>query len=219
MRSGGRLATFTIEDVIRAGSHIGLVDLTVQGVADVLGVTAAAVYRHVPSRSALERLVGEAVLDGLDLVDDPAEQTVAHLVSFGLQLREFTMRHPGSAEYFLRLFPRGPSGVRLLECEIAALGRRGYDPAAAIVFSSAIATIALGATVAEQQRLAALFDQAATAEAIAAVAASPILQQASAGIPAHTPEDYFVLMITAAATGLVAQFPPGQALALPARDS
>ena len=212
------MATFAIDDVVRAGVRIGLADLTVQGVADALGVTAAAVYRHVPSRSALERLVGEAILDQLTLVDDPADDTVAHLVGFGRQLRAFTLRHPGSAEYFLRLFPRGPSGVRLLEHQIAALGRRGYDPAAATVFSSAIATIALGATVAEQQRQAATADRAATEEAMAAVAASPILRLASAGIPAHTPEDYVVLMLTAAATGLVAQFPPGRPLTLPTGD-
>ncbi|WP_049567169.1 TetR/AcrR family transcriptional regulator [Nonomuraea sp. SBT364] len=214
MRTGGRTAMFTLHDVVEAGMRIGLVELTMQKVADALGVTTAAVYRHVPSRSALESLVGEAILAELELVDDPAEPAAAHLVSFAAQLRRFTLGHPGTARYFLRLFPRGASGIRLLEQQITALGRRGYDPAAATVLSSAIATITLGVTVAEQER-AALHGSAAEAEALAAMAASDLLLQATAGIPAHTPEDYFVLLITATAEGLVAQLPPGRPITVP----
>ncbi|MGW0809061.1 TetR/AcrR family transcriptional regulator C-terminal domain-containing protein [Nonomuraea sp. NPDC002799] len=200
--------------MIETGTRIGLVELSVQSVAHALGVTAAAIYRHVPSRSVLERLVGEAVLEKLTLVDDPAEPTVAHLVGFAAQLRRFTLGHPGTAQYMQRLFPRGPSGVRLLEHQITALGRRGYDPPAAVVLSSSIATMTIGATVAEQER-ATLFDTPAVEEAHAAMANSALLRQANAGIPAHTPEDYFVFMLNAAAEGLVAQLPPGRPITVP----
>ncbi|MEV0391363.1 TetR/AcrR family transcriptional regulator [Nonomuraea sp. NPDC050643] len=208
MKTGGRTASFTLRDVVDAGTRIGLTDLTVQGVADALGVTTAAIYRHVPSRSALERLVGEAILDELHLTDDPDEPTVAHLVRFAGQLRSFTLGRPGTARYLQRLFPRGPSGLRLLEQEITALGRRGYDPATATVIASVIATIALGVTVAEQERVSA-DDPRVIDELMPLKAGSPLLRQAMAGIPDHTPEDYFVFMLTAAATGLVAQLPPG----------
>ncbi|MFD1935699.1 MULTISPECIES: TetR/AcrR family transcriptional regulator [Nonomuraea] len=214
MKTGGRTAAFTLRDVVRAGTRIGLAELTVQGVADALGVTTAAVYRRVPSRSALESLVGEAILEDLILVDDPAEPTVAHLVGFAAQLRRFTLGRPGTAQYLQRLFPRGPSGIRLLEHQITALGRRGYDPAAATVLSSAIATITLGVTVAEQERAAHL-DSETTDEALAAMAGSALVRQAQAGIPAHTPEDFFVLMLTAAAEGLVARLPPGRPITVP----
>ncbi|NUP67173.1 MAG: TetR/AcrR family transcriptional regulator [Nonomuraea sp.] len=209
MKTGGRTAGFTLDDVVAAGRDLGLPELTVQGVADALGVTTAAVYRHVPSRSALESLVGEAILADLTLVDDPSEPAVAHLAGFAAQLRSFTLAHPGSAAYLQRLFPRGPSGVRLLEHQITALGARGYDPAAATVLSSAVATVTLGVTIAEQER-AALLESRAADEALAAMAGSVLVQQALAGIPAHTPEDYFVLLITATAEGLVAQLPPGR---------
>ncbi|WP_238016213.1 TetR/AcrR family transcriptional regulator C-terminal domain-containing protein [Dactylosporangium sp. AC04546] len=216
MRTGGRAATFGLEDVVRAGVAIGLVDLTVQGVADALGVTPAAVYRHVPTRSALERLVGEAVLDGLVLVDHPEDAVVAHLVDFACQLREFILRHPGSAQYFMRLFPNGPSGVRLMEHQMAALGRRGFEPSAAMVLSSGIATLAIGAAFAEQERAVAHLDTQATEAAWAAVAGSEVIRTAAAEIPPHTPEDYFVLILTAAAEGLVAQVPAGRPFTLPA---
>lgn len=153
----------------------------------------------------------------MELTDDPADPPVDHLVGFACQLREFTLWHPGSASYFLRLFPRGPSGIRLLEQQIAALGRRGYDPAAAVILSSAIATVALGAIVAEQERTAVLADADAISAATAAVAESAVLRQASAGIPAHTQEDYFVFMLTATAQGLVAHYPPGRPIIVPGK--
>lgn len=212
-KTGGRTATFTLQDVVAAGVRIGLAELTVHAVADTLGVTSAAVYRHVPSRAALEGLVGEAVLAELTLVDDPAEPVAAHLVSFGKQLRRFTLAHPGSAQYLQRLFPRGPSGIRLLEAQIIALGRRGYDPAAATVLSSAIATITLGITLAEEERAALnrldpLGAGEATREALAAMAGSSLVRAALDGIPEHTAEDYFLLLLTASADGLVTHVTP-----------
>ncbi|MGI5183553.1 TetR/AcrR family transcriptional regulator C-terminal domain-containing protein [Dactylosporangium sp. CA-152071] len=218
MKTGGRVATFTLQDVIRAGVDIGLPALTVQGVADTLGVSAAAVYRHVAGRSALEGLVGEAILDRLEISDNRDDPAVAHLVGFAVQLRRFALRHPGSAQYFLRMFPRGPSGTRLLEQQIAALGRRGYDPATATAFSGAIATLSLGAVVAEQERAIGLRDLEATKAALAELAGSRVLRQASAAIPEHTQEDYFVFMLTAAATGLVNQFPPGRPITVTPSD-
>ncbi|MFE3449862.1 TetR/AcrR family transcriptional regulator [Nonomuraea sp. NPDC059194] len=215
MKTGGRTATFTLQDVVAAGTRIGLADLTIQGVADALGVTSAAIYRHVPSRSALDSLVGEAILAELTIVDDPAEPTATALVGFAAQLRRFTLAHPGTAQYLQRLFPRGPSGIRLLEEQIANLGRRGYDPAAATVLSSAIATIALGIAAAEEARAVhALLDprgdDEATRAALAAMAGSPLLQVAREGIPSHTADDYFLLLLTAAADGLVTHLPPGR---------
>ncbi|WP_157248610.1 TetR/AcrR family transcriptional regulator [Nonomuraea typhae] len=223
MRTGGRTATFTHEDVVAAGVRLGLRDLTVQAVADALGVTTAAVYRHVPSRAALETLVGEAVLAGLTLEDDPAQPVADHLVAFAWQLRRFTKRHPGSGPYLQRIFPRGPSGVRLLETQIRALGRRGYDPAAATVLSSAVATVTLGLTVVEEvQEAHALLDppgtEQATREARAAMAASPLVVAAVGGIPAHTADDYFDVVVSALADGLVRRLPPGAAVAVLRED-
>ncbi|MFI6535261.1 TetR/AcrR family transcriptional regulator [Nonomuraea sp. NPDC050547] len=218
MRTGGRTATFSHEDVVAAGVRIGLHELTVQAVAEALGVTPTAVYRHVPSRAALETLVGEAILNELTLHDDPERPTAAHLVAFGRQLRRFTLAHPGTAQYLQRLFPRGPSGVRLLETQIRALAGRGYAPAAATVLSSAVATVTIGIVAAEQaQDAQARLDppgtEENTREALAAMAGSPLVRAASLGIPAHTADDYFELVLTSLAEGLVAKLPPGRDVA------
>ncbi|GLZ77806.1 TetR family transcriptional regulator [Actinorhabdospora filicis] len=213
MKSGGRAPSFTLADVIAAGVGMGLSDLTVQAVADALGVTTAAIYRHVTGRAELETLVGEAVFADLDLPDAAGDDAAAQLVAFGVSLREFTLARPGSAAYLQRLFPRGPSGVRLLEAQIRALGRRGYSPAAATALSSGVATVALGAVIAEEER--SRVDADAARAAFEAMAASPLVREAVAGLPEHTPGDYFLLLITATATGLVALLPPGAAITPP----
>lgn len=213
MKSGGRAPTFALPDVIAAGVALGLSDLTVQAVADALGVTPAAIYRHVAGRAELETLVGEAIFAGLELPDAPEDDAAAQLVAFGERLREFTLARPGSAAYLQRLFPRGPSGVRLLEAQIGALGGRGYSPAAATALSSAVATVTLGAVIAEEAR--STVDEDTAQKALAAMSASAPVMAAVAGLPEHTPGDYFRLLLTATARGLVALLPPGAAVTTP----
>lgn len=218
MRTGGRTPTFTRADLVATGKRLGLAALSVQAVADALGVTTAAVYRHVPSRSALERLIGEAILAELDLGDLHGGTVADHLTGFALRLREFTLAHPGTAAYLQRLFPRGASGVRLLESQISALSRHGYRPEAAVALCSAMATLAIGAAVAEQQHATGHHDAAAVDAATTAMRASTAVRQAAEAIPAHTPKDYFMFMMTAAADGLVRQLPPGEPITIPGRE-
>ncbi|MCG8918813.1 TetR/AcrR family transcriptional regulator [Actinokineospora sp. PR83] len=216
-KTGGRTAQVSPGGIVAAGVRVGLAGLTVQAVAAELGVTSTAVYRRVPSRQALERLVGEAVLADLVITDDPTRSTTEHLVSFAGELRAFTLAHPGAAAYFQRVFPRGASGVRLLEAEVAALGNRGYAPEAAVVLSSAVARTALGHAAAQEAReaAAAANPDAAGAEveaALAAVASSPVLAAAHARIPITSEERQFHLLMTATVAGLVAALPPGRPL-------
>ncbi|MEV6522725.1 TetR/AcrR family transcriptional regulator [Longispora sp. NPDC051575] len=217
-KSGGRTATFAMEDVVAAGVRIGLANLTVQGVARALGVSSAAIYRHVPGRLALERLVGETILADLDLPDDPALPARAHLLAFAVDLRRFALAHPGTAGYLQRLFPRGPSGGRLLEAQIAALGPRGFDPAAATVLCSSTAMIALGLTANDEARAAQTADdpagtEAEIQEALALLAASPVLREAHLALPRLTPDEYFAVLMGAVVDGLLLNLPPGRPVA------
>lgn len=217
-KTGGRRALISLESVVAAGRRIGLVDLTVARVAIELGVSAAAVYRHVSSRLELERLVGEAVLDDLVLADDPAAGTAAHLVGFAGQLRRFTLDHPGTADYLRLLFPRGGSGRRLLDAEVAALGRRGYAPAAAVALSGAVASLALGLTATDEARAHRAAGEPEQAqreidEAISGLAADPVLGAARSGLPEVGPDEFFRIVMTAAVDGLIAHLPPGRPVA------
>ncbi|MEV0643820.1 hypothetical protein AB0I28_01015 [Phytomonospora sp. NPDC050363] len=215
-RVGGRRAQFDLDDIVSAGLRVGLPGLSVQAVASILGVSPTAVYRLVPGRVALERLIGEAVLAGLELVDDPAMSSAEHLVDFTMKMRAFTLANPGSAAYFQHSFPRGASGARLMAAEVAALTARGYEPNAAAGLCGAVASLALGLLSAEDARLARAAEFAdpeeETANTIAAILDDPLLAAAHAGIPAVGPDEYFLITMTGAVRGLVDLLPPGRPL-------
>ncbi|CCH30993.1 TetR family transcriptional regulator [Actinosynnema sp. NPDC047251] len=207
-KTGGRVARVTAESVLAAGRQVGLAALSVQAVAEVLGVSATAVYRHVPSRAALERLVGESVVAELDLVTGPDESAAGHLLRFAARLREFALANPGVGGYLQRVFPRGPSGSRLLAHEVAVLGGWGYRPDAAIALSGAVGTVALGLTATEECRFASGPEE--RAESAAAMADHPDLLAGRAMLPAVPPETYFALLMAAVVDGLLRRLPPGR---------
>lgn len=215
-RAGGRPALIALDDVLRVGRELGMRRLSINAVAAQLGVSATALYRHVESRWALERLVGESLLAELALRDDPDDDVEAHLLSFGLQLWHFTIDHPGLASYLQVLFPRGDNGVRLLVAEVDALSRRGYAQDAAIVLSSAVATLAISLAAREEgnatttggdqaDRYAAECDAAADR-----LAGDARLGAAHAGLPQLSSSEYVRLLLAASIRGLVGEIPPGR---------
>ncbi len=210
-RVGGRPRQIDTADIVRAGRELGLRRLSLNAVAARLDVTATALYRHVEGRWGLERLVGESLLGDLVLVDDPAHDTLRHLLSFGLQLRAFILDRPGLAGYLQTLFPRGESGRRLMADELAALVRRGYAEDAAIVLSSAVASLAIGYAAAEEaQRDRADGLDGQRDDALAALRADQRLASGHADLPVVEAEEYVRLMLTAALGGLLAVAPPGR---------
>lgn len=214
-RIGGRPRHIGTADIVRAGRELGLRELSLSAVAAKLGVSPAALYRHVDGRWGLERLVGESILADLELPDDPAHDPAAHLLSAGMQLRAFILRHPGLAVYVQTLFPRGEGGRRLLAAEADALVRRGYGEDAAIVLVSAVASIAIGYAAAEdaqRERADGLDEQ--RRGSLAEVLADARLGPAHRALPEITADEYVRLWLGAAIRGFVEAAPPGR----PAED-
>ncbi|OBG24768.1 TetR family transcriptional regulator [Mycobacterium sp. 852002-51057_SCH5723018] len=215
-RQGGRPALIAVGDVVRVGRELGMQRLSVNAVAQRLGVSATALYRHVESRWELERLVGETLLAELELRDDPAAEIEAHLLSFGLQLRNFTAGHPGLAAYLQVLFPRGEAGARLLATEVEALSRRGYAPDAAMVLSSAVATLAISLAAREENNASVTGGDQASGFAVERDAAAERLAsdarlgEAHIGLPQVSDSDFLRLLLAASIRGLVAVIPPGR---------
>ncbi|MGZ4530658.1 MAG: TetR/AcrR family transcriptional regulator [Mycobacterium sp.] len=218
-RQGGRPPLITLDDVIAIGRDLGMRRLSINAVAARLGVSATALYRHIDGRWELERLVGESLLAELDLRDDPSADTERHLLSFALQLQDFTAEHPGLANYLHVLFPRGDAGRRLLAAEVEALSRRGYSTDAAMVVSSAVATLAISLAAREENNANSTGgDQAGGfAEERDAVADGlsddPRLGAAWAGLPQASSSEFVRLLLAASIRGLVALIPPGRPFA------
>jgi AcrR family transcriptional regulator len=215
-RQGGRPPLIALDDVVRAGRELGMQRLSINAVAVRLGVSATALYRHVESRWALERLVGESLLADLDLRDDPTADVEAHLLSFALQLRDFTAEHPGLAAYLQVLFPRGDAGARLLATEVEALSRRGYAADAAMVLGSAVATLAISLAAREENNANATGGDQATGFAVERDAAAERLAgdarlgAAHVGLPPVSDSEFVRLLLAASIRGLVAEISPGR---------
>lgn len=213
-RIGGRPRRIEQADIVREGRGVGMRELSMNAVASALGVTPTALYRHVDGKWGLERLVGESLLDDLELRDDPRQGIVPHLIDFGLQLREHSLAHPGLASYLQVLFPRGAAGRRLLAQEVDALGRRGYGADAAIMLSGAVASIAIGFAAAEDAQR----DRAEGIGGERESAADDLTADASLGtayrsLPEVDAAQYVRLVLTAAVRGLVDSAPPGRDVA------
>ncbi|OCB37026.1 TetR family transcriptional regulator [Mycobacterium malmoense] len=218
-RQGGRPPTIAIDDVIAIGRDLGMRRLSVNAVASRLGVSATALYRHVESRWELERLVGESLLAELDLRDDPGADTERHLMSFALQLQNFTAEHSGLASYLQVLFPRGDAGRRLLATEVEALTRRGYAADAAMVLSSAVATLAISLAAREESNANTTGEDQAGGyaqerDAVAdGLSGDPRLGAAWAGLPQASSAEFVRLLLAASIRGLLGMIPPGRPFA------
>jgi len=215
---GGRPATVAVDDIVRAGRELGMRRLSVKAVAVRLGVTATALYRHVDGRWGLERLVGESILAELRLRDDPQHGVERHLLSFALQMRGFMLEHPGLAGYLQLLFPRGDGGQRLLNVEVDALVRRGYEPGAAIVLSGAVASMTIAMTASEENSAAAEEADGAGLDRERQAVRDRLsrddrLAEPSAALPQVPRPEYVRLLLTASIRGLVGSCPPGRPVA------
>nr|VTO98554.1 Nucleoid occlusion factor SlmA [Mycobacterium riyadhense] len=215
-RLGGRPPLIGVDDIVRVGRELGMRRLSVNAVAAQLGVSATALYRHVESRWELERLVGESLLAELELREDPQEDVERHLLSFGMQLWHFAIDHPGLAAYLQVLFPRGDAGMRLLVAEVEALSHHGYAADAAMVLSSAVATVAISlAARDESNTIATGGDQAngfaAERDAVAGrLAGNAQLSAAHIALPQLSSSEFVRLLLAASIRGLVGEIPPGR---------
>ncbi len=218
-RAGGRPPLIALADIISAGRDIGMRDLSVHAVAAKLNVSTTALYRHIQGRWELERLVGESLLGELDLPDDPDPRIERHLLSFGLRLVDYTDAHPGLATYLQVLFPRGKAGAMLLAAEVAALGRRGYSTDAAMVLSSAVATLAISLAAREDRNAVAIDSGGGASDfeiergaADDRLAGDVQLGPAHQGLPRIESRQYVRLLLSASIRGLVSAIPPGRAV-------
>ena len=101
----GRPRTITPERIADAGIALQLPNITLVGIANALGVTQMALYRHVANLDALKRLVAEAIFQRWQI---PRARTDGHgglqdyLMTFIASLCELAKANPGLPPYLLR---------------------------------------------------------------------------------------------------------------------
>jgi len=99
----GRPPSITRERIANAGIALGLPDLTFVGVAEALGVSHMALYKHVPSLESLKHLVAEEIFTRWDFppLNDNRE-LVDYLGDFVASLHALVKTHPGLPSYLMR---------------------------------------------------------------------------------------------------------------------
>jgi AcrR family transcriptional regulator len=119
--------------VLRAGLELadqsGLDALTLRRLADRLGVTPMALYRHVADKGDLLDGVADLLYAELD-VPEPEPDWWPGLAALARSVRRVLLAHPGTAPLFSRPLA-GPHSVRLGEALLGALRRAGFPPAEA----------------------------------------------------------------------------------------
>ena len=215
-RTGGRPPLIAVDDVLRVGRELGMRRLSVNAVAAQLGVSATALYRHVESRWALERLVGESLLAELELFDDPDDDIEQHLLSFGLQLGSSLLSIPDSRRTCRCCSPAATPGCGCSSLKSDALSRRGYAEDAAIVLASAVATLAISLAAREESNASTTGGEQADRFALERdaanqrLAADERLGAAHVGLPELSTSKYVRLLLAASVRGLVGEIPPGR---------
>ncbi|MBW8825175.1 MAG: TetR/AcrR family transcriptional regulator [Acidobacteria bacterium] len=125
-------AGLTVDRITAAALEIirrdGVDGLTMRVLADELGVTVAAAYRHVPNRAAVLELVLDTVLSTVPLPDRTLGPPLERLAMITRASFEAVLAHPGLDALVSRSTAHTPTTRRLRQATVSLLIEAGFDP-------------------------------------------------------------------------------------------
>jgi len=122
----GRPRTITHERIAEAGIQVGLPALTFIGVANALGVSHMALYKHVPNLEELKRIVVTEIFNHWQippLGDGEYDSLESYLLVFTASLRALVKAHPGLAPYLIQRAAATPSMMAKIDAHHCLVGR------------------------------------------------------------------------------------------------
>ncbi|SDM49558.1 TetR/AcrR family transcriptional regulator [Streptomyces wuyuanensis] len=124
----------------------GLAALSMRTVAKELGVSTMALYRYVRDREELERLVVDAVLDGLDAEPPPSDMPWDRRVEAMVRrLRDSVSAHPAAVPLTVTHRHRAPGALRWSETVLAILTEAGFRGDRRVIALRALLAYVIGA--------------------------------------------------------------------------
>ena len=127
------MARLDRDAVLRAGlalaDEAGLAAVTLRRLADRLGVTPMALYRHVAGKDDLLDGMADLLYAELD-VPEPTGDWWEELAALARSTRRVLLAHPAAAPLFSRPLS-GPNSLRLGDALLGTLQRAGFYPAEA----------------------------------------------------------------------------------------
>jgi len=134
-----------VELVEREGARA----LSMRAVGAELGVSAMAMYRHVPSKDALIEGMAEYVMAGLDVPEDPATDWKAGARALMRAFRAIAQEYPRSLALVVASRIAIPVGLRAIERALSLCADAGLDGPASVHVTRAMMAYALGSQLRE----------------------------------------------------------------------
>jgi AcrR family transcriptional regulator len=134
-----------VELVEREGARA----LSMRGVGAELGVSAMAMYRHVPSKDALIEGIAEYVMTGLDVPEEPATDWKAGARALMRAFRAIAQEYPRSLALVVASRIAIPVGLRAIERALSLCADAGLDGPTSVHVTRAMMAYALGSQLRE----------------------------------------------------------------------
>lgn len=134
-----------VELVEREGARA----LSMRAVGAELGVSAMAMYRHVPSKGALIEGIAEYVMTGLDVPEDPATDWKAGARALMRAFRAIAQEYPRSLALVVASRIAIPVGLRAIERALSLCADAGLDGPTSVHVTRAMMAYALGSQLRE----------------------------------------------------------------------
>jgi AcrR family transcriptional regulator len=123
---GGRPPLISQRDVLRAAEELGVEHVTIRGVAQRLGVSRAAVYRHVSSSDALRSLTAQANVATFVFDDDDIDDWREWLAELARAFRSWRLANAHLSGYVSREVLLEAGAVALADDAVARLVAAGF---------------------------------------------------------------------------------------------
>lgn len=115
---------------LRVVDEAGAEALTVRRLADALGVSPMSIYWHVADKAELLRLIGEAVLDEVEIPPARGDWR-GQLRDIHRSLLGTVLQHPNTVDIVIGRARFGAAGLTMFERILSILLRAGFSPEAA----------------------------------------------------------------------------------------
>ncbi|MEM9610659.1 MAG: TetR/AcrR family transcriptional regulator [Actinomycetota bacterium] len=208
-RSPGRPAALSRAQVVAAAIEVGLRDLTLQSVADELGVSISGLYRYVDDRDHLVALAGDEIAARYVMPPGHTDDVASYLVGIGHGVRSLALEYDGLGDFFGRTGTHSPNWLRTIEGFVRELTAFGISAPDAVALGSSVANFTTASV--ERQRRAEL-DAAlgrSTPGRVETVPVGvdpselPLLRRGQYALAGMSADDYFTWMLESFVDGLL----------------
>jgi AcrR family transcriptional regulator len=163
-RKVGRPARLSRDAIIAAAHELGYDNLTMQTVADHLGVSVPSLYHYVRGKDDLLRLAAEASAERIQIPRDHGQHWAVWLYEWAMYNRDAFVAQPGLVRQFMEGMIASERTADSLDRALGTLVNRGFTIYEAWSAYGIVSEFAIGAAVGE------IREREATAEGRSAVA-------------------------------------------------